>query len=96
MVDALEQGGYRHRKPPATPFGQYANGWIHNRLRTAVKHINMRRPGHRNNLAYHAHRWPDITAEEIGSRIARLGNLLNRFERLRIEPYSQHIFKISG
>jgi surface carbohydrate biosynthesis protein len=96
MVDALEQGGYRHRKPPATPVGQYANGWIHNRLRTAVKQINMRRPGHRNNLAYHAHRWPDITVEEIGNRIARLGKLLNRFERLRIEPYSQHIFKISG
>jgi len=96
MVDVLEQGGYRDQKPPATQIGKYAHGWIHNRLRTVVKHTNMRRPGHRNNLAYHAHRWPDISVEEIRNRIARLGRLLNRFDRLCVEPYSQHIFKISG
>jgi surface carbohydrate biosynthesis protein len=96
MVDALEQGGYRQRKPPAPPVGKYAQGWIRNRVRTVSKHINMRRPGHRNNLAYHAHRWPDISVEEIENRIARLGGLLNRFDRLRVKPYSQHIFKISG
>ena len=96
MVDALEQGGYRQRKPPAPPVGKYAQGWIRNRVRTVSKNINMRRPGHRNNLAYHAHRWPEISVEEIGNRIARLGELLNRFDRLRVKPYSPHIFKISG
>jgi surface carbohydrate biosynthesis protein len=95
MVDVLEQGGYRDRKPPATPLSKYAHGLIHNRFRTIVKHINMRRPGHRNNLAYHSHRWPDISVEEIGNRIVRLGRLLNRFDRLRVEPYSQHVYKIS-
>ena len=95
IVDALEQGGYRDQKPPASPPGKYCHGWIHNRLRTVVKHINMRRPGHRNNLAYHAHRWPDISVSEVRARIARLGRLLSRFDGLRVEPYSQHIFKIS-
>ena len=95
IVDALEQGGYRERKPPASPLGNYSHGWLHNRLRTVVKHINMRRPGHRNNLTYHAHRWPDISVAEVKDRIARLGRLLNRFDGLRVEPYSQHIFKIS-
>ena len=96
MVDALEQGGYRHSSPPASPIGKYAHGWIHNRLRTVVKHINMRRPGHRNNLAYHAHRFPDITVDEIMERIERMGTLLKRFGSIRVEPYSKHIFSIKG
>jgi surface carbohydrate biosynthesis protein len=95
IVDALKQGGYRDQKPPASPIGRYLHGWTHNQLRTVVKHINMRRPAHRNNLAYHAHRWPDISVAEVRNRISRLGKLLNRFDGLRVEPYSQHIFKIS-
>jgi surface carbohydrate biosynthesis protein len=96
MVDALEQGGYHTQRPPATPFSDYAHGWIHNRLRTAVKHINMRRPGHHNNLAYHAHRWPDISIEELRARATRMGRLLNRFSGIQIEPYSKNIFRISS
>ena len=96
MVDALEQGGYRHSSPPASPISKYAHGWIHNRLRTVVKHINMRRPGHRNNLAYHTHRFPDITVDEIMQRIERMGTLLKRFGSIRVEPYSKHIFSIKG
>ena len=96
MVDALEEAGYRDHQPPATGGVDYTRGWIHNRLRTAVKHINMRRPGHRNNLAYHAHRWPDISVTDIKKRIERLGRLLNRFDSIHVEAYSKHIFRISG
>ncbi len=94
MVDALEAGEYHRRRPAATPVGRYAKGWVHNTLRTAVKQINMRRPGHRNNLAFHAHRFPDISVDEIMKRIARMGTLLNRFASIRVEPHSKHIFTI--
>ncbi len=96
MVDVLKEGGYNDRKPPATPFGKYAHGWIHNRLRTIVKHINMRRPGHRNNLAYHTHRWPHISVDDVKERVSRLGRLLNRFDGIKVEACSKHIFRISS
>jgi len=59
-----------------------------------VKRINMRRPGHRNNLAYHAHRFPDISVEEIMRSVKRMGKLLNRFETIKVTQMSEHIFRI--
>ena len=96
MVDVLEDGGYHERRPDPAPLTRYARGWIHNTLRTAVKQINMRRPGHRNNLAFHAHRFPDISVDQIMERIERMGGLLGRFKSVRVEPHSKHIFSIKG
>jgi surface carbohydrate biosynthesis protein len=96
MVDALEAGEYDCKRPKATPLGEFAKGWVHNTLRTGVKQINMRRPGHRNNLTLHAHRFPDISTNEIVERIARMGALLNRFETIKVTQMSKHIFRISG
>jgi hypothetical protein len=94
MVDVLEVGEYNKRRPAAVPMSEYMQGWLHTKIRTGVKRINMHRPGHRNNLAYHAHRFPDISAEEIGERIASLGRLLNRFDKIRVRHHSKHIFWI--
>jgi hypothetical protein len=61
-----------------------------------VKRINMRRTGHRNNLAYHAHRFPDISVAEIMTRVKRMRKLLNRFETIKVIQMSKHIFRISN
>ena len=95
IVDVLEAAGYDQKQPPAGSIGDFVRGWLHNKARTAVKRVNMRRPGHRNSLAYHAHRFPDISAEEIGERIARMGRLLNRFQNVRVEAHAKYIFKIT-
>jgi hypothetical protein len=55
----------------------------------------MRRPGHRNNIVYHAHRFPDISVAEVRARVACLGRLLQRFENVRVEPYGEHTFSFS-
>jgi surface carbohydrate biosynthesis protein len=94
MVDALVAAGYHQKRPAPPPITKFAKGWIHNTLRTAVKQINMRRPGHRNNLAFHAHRFPDISVREITERIARMGALLNRFDSIRVTRISKHLFAI--
>ena len=94
MVDALESGEYHHKRPKAASFGKFVQGWTHNTLRTVVKQINMHRPGHRNNLAFHAHRFPDISVAEIRERISRMGGLLNRFNSIRVGQQSKHIFTI--
>jgi precorrin-3B methylase len=57
----------------------------------------MRRPGHRNNLKYHAHRFPGVTAAELEAAAARLGALLGRnFADLRITRMQEHIFRIES
>jgi surface carbohydrate biosynthesis protein len=94
IIEMLTAHGYNRKKPPAVPGRDYIRGWAHNKLRTLMKRINMRRPGHRNNAAFHDHRFPEITAGEIMKRIARFGRLVNRFETIRVEPHSKHIFRI--
>jgi len=92
MVDVLVDAGYLQGPPPAVPLGKYLRGWLHNRVRTASKKINMRRSGHRNNFAYHQHRFPGVTADEIQERINHLGNILGRFQHVRVVPQSRYVF----
>lgn len=93
MVDLLVAAGYRDRRPPRPALPTYVRGWVRNRMRTARKRANMHRPGHRNNIVYHAHRFPDISAAEIQARVDRLGRLLRRFEGVRVEPYGDYTFR---
>ena len=95
IIQVLEAGGYNKRQPPATSLNVYAHGWIQNHLRTVSKRINMHRPGHRNNLSYHAHRFPDISVPEIMKKISCMGRQLNRFENIKVTEVSKHIFRIS-
>ncbi len=93
MVDVLVAAGYLDQRPPRPALATYLRGRLRNRLRTSRKRANMRRPGHRNNIVYHAHRFPDISAAEIQARVDRLGRLLGRFERVRVEPYGEYTFR---
>jgi hypothetical protein len=94
MVTVLEAAGYDRQQPPAARISDYIRGWLNNTMRTRKKRRNMRRPGHRNNIAFHDHRFPAISVEEIRDRIARFGRLVNRFNNIRVEQHSQHIFSI--
>jgi surface carbohydrate biosynthesis protein len=95
MVDVLDECGYRDRPPVAPPRWTRLRGQVENQLRTLGKRRNMRRPGHRNNIVYHAHRFPDISAAEVRARVARFGHLLQRFERVRVEPFGEYTFRFS-
>ena len=94
MVDVLWNAGYGDRQPPATPFPEYLSGRLHTAVRTGVKRINMHRPGHRNNIRYHDHRFPPITVEELQRRIDRLGDLTGRFGNVRVKETSRHMYRI--
>ena len=96
MVDVLEQAGYLKEPPPAAAMTDFVQGWVHNKARTAIKRVNMKRPAHRNNAAYHAHRFPDISVDEVERRVERLKRLLNRFENVRVQEHSAHTFRITA
>lgn len=93
IVDILEESGYRQSQPPPKPFGTYAQGWALATLKAMATKLNMYRPGP-NRLAYHDHRFPQISVTEIEQKIARFGKLLNRFGTIRVEQHSKHLFWI--
>jgi len=96
IIQVLEDAGYNKRRPPATSWNVHFDGWVRNHLRTQSKRKKMRRPESRNSLAYHAHRFPDISVPEIMKKIQCMGRLLNRFEGIEVTEISRHIFRISG
>jgi hypothetical protein len=42
----------------------------------------------------HDHRFPEISAEEIQSRVDRFRATTGRFEHVVVEPHSEHVFRI--
>lgn len=94
IIDALDESGYLEKQPPAPPFLDRFSGWLNTHLRTIEKKINMRRPGHRNNIILHDHRYPGITAAEMLAIIKRYGQLLNRFQDIKVKQHSRHVYWI--
>ena len=96
VVDILEREGYGASPPPPAAARKLAAAWVVASVRTAIKHVNMRRRNHWNSAEYHAHRFPDIGAETIDGRIQRLQRELGRFEGIRAQKVSPYLFRIEG
>ena len=47
-----------------------------------------------NSAAYHAHRFPEISTGALQARVQRLGELLGRFDSIRIERSSRFLFRV--
>ncbi len=95
IVDVLIEAGYLAKRPEAVPLSSFCKGWVRNRIRTIRKRINMHRPGHRNNIKYHDHRFPGTSIEEISSKLKRFGTLINgRFMNIDVKQIEKHIFSL--
>lgn len=94
VIDVLDEAGYLEKQPPAPPITERFSGWYQTHLRTIEKNINMRRPGHRNNITLHDHRYPGITAEEMLGVIKRFSQLLDRFHGIKVKKHSRHLYWI--
>jgi surface carbohydrate biosynthesis protein len=95
MIDVLEEEGYLNRLPERASWPRELEARAHLAGRTMVKRINRYRPGHRNNLDFHHHRFPGVTTAELREKIDRYGRLLGRFRGLRVGRISEHTFTIS-
>ena len=94
IVDVLLEAGYAERRPPASNPLRFACGRMINRARTANKLLKMRSSSHRNSKAFHAHRFPGVTADELQQGIHYFGRQLGRFHDLQVRQISDHIFRI--
>jgi surface carbohydrate biosynthesis protein len=94
VLDVFLASGYADRTPKATPPKTWLRAWTAGNWRTLKKRVNSLRPNHRNSAAYHAHRFPGVTVDELNARIARFGKLLGRFGSVRAEARSPYVFSI--
>ena len=94
LVEVLEESGYDQKAPPPSLALSRISGWLRCNCRTAQKLLNSKRPGARRR-AYHSHRFPELSVEDIERRIERLAQQLDRFDSIRVDAHSRHIFTIS-
>lgn len=94
VLDVLQSLGRAEPMAEAAPKPAWARAWLASRYRTLKKRLNGLRPGHRNSAAYHAHRFPGVTADELNGRIARFAAQLGRFGGIRAEARSAHVFTV--
>lgn len=94
IIDVLDEAGYRDKRPPAPPLSERIDGWYHTHTRMIEKRINMLKPGHRNNITLHDHRYPGITMQEMQAIIRRFSELLDRFHNIRVKKHSRHLYWI--
>lgn len=73
-----------------------ALGVLYSEARALLKRWRMNKPGHKSNIAYTRHRFPDTTLEEVQQRIAEFSSALKRFETVKAMNYSQNIFSINN
>ena len=95
IVGILQTSGYSEKQFPARPLGTFIQGWLFAKLKAALTNLYMHRPGP-NRQAYHDHRFPEISVAEIEKKVARFGELLDRFDTIKVEPYAKHVFRINA
>lgn len=95
LVDVLTESGYDRRAPVPPSALSRTSGWLKCKFRTIYKQFGMNRPGSKRQ-AYHDHRFPELSVDDIERRIERFRKQLNRFNSIKVSAHSRHIFKISG
>ena len=95
ILDILDQQ-YHHpgSLPTPSPGGRLQAKFL-TRLKAIITRLNMQRPGP-NRQAYHDHRFPPITVTQLEEKIQRFGKALQRFDKVRVHQYSEHVFHISS
>lgn len=94
IVDVFESAGYLERRPPSTAWKARLKGHLKNRKRTARTRERMALPDSEHKKILHDHRFPEISAAEIQSRVDRFRATTGRFEHVVVEPHSEHVFRI--
>ena len=93
-LDLFDRVGYGDGPPPKPNSLRFAQGFAATQLRNVQKNFAMRRKDHRNSMAYHLHRFPEITAAQLQEKVGRLSKLSGRFDRVVVEADGPFTFQI--
>lgn len=95
IADILTEAATASRLSERAPSPLWFAGFIHAEVRAFLKRRRMNRFGHKGNIAYTKHRFPDTSVTEVRSRIADFSKVLQRFRSLQVEQYDENVFSIS-
>jgi hypothetical protein len=95
MVDALEKIAGSRVRLPKPAFGSRFVGWALWAGRTSIKRYKDSRPDSHNRPEFQHHRYPEVSLEDMQSRMSRIKQLLNISEELKVESVFDKFFRIS-
>ena len=95
MIEALNAAGFADRKFRSDSLYEYCRARRRLHKRIVAKREAAAIPGDRNTPAYHDHRFPGASVEDLCLRIRRFGEQLDRFHDLKVENLADHIFRIT-
>ncbi len=95
ILDVLDTHYGEGRSLAVTSAVSHAQARALSWIKAMLTRLNMQRPG-LNRAAYHDHRFPRISVQEVVDRTQRMGRILQRFDSIRVEQYSEHIFHIKA
>ena len=94
IADAIaEVAAMANLSKQARPAQLFA-GFIHAEARAFLKRLHMNKQGHKGNIAYTKHRFPDTPLIEVQARVADFSKALGRFHAVKVEQYDDNIFSI--
>lgn len=96
IVDVLEEDENARDGDTRPPPWQALRGWAHAQFRGASKTAGSWLLGSQAQADYERHRFPDLSAGELQSRIARFRRVLGRFDGLGVRQLSEGIFEIGA
>ena len=77
------------------PLHRWLKGYCLANMRTLKRKIKARLPRARNKPEFHRHRYPEISLEDMGERIARFQQVLGDSRELQVERILGQFFLIS-
>ena len=94
IADVLDQFVASEMKASANVL-TWPAGAVFTAARAAVKRFNQNRRGHKSNIAYTRHRFPQTELPEVQSRINDFAKCLGRFSGIRVTQNSANIFQVT-
>jgi len=94
IVEVLAATVQNHSRRPETPLVQQLQGRLWLTGRTLLKRAKARLPSSHNKPAFQRHRYPQISLDDIRSRIGRFQKLLGDESEPRVEPLHGSFFQI--
>ncbi len=94
IADALVEVAASNADAKRVSWDRWLAGLLHAEIRAAIKRINMHRRGHKGNIAYTKHRFPDTPLAEVELRIADFRRALQRFQTVGVEQFAANVFLI--
>ncbi len=95
MVDTLERIAHAQAQQLRPGMGSRLVGWSLWAVRTMIKRYKDSRPGSHNRPEFQHHRYPEVSLDDMQSRVNRIKKLLNIGEKLKVEEAFGKFFCIT-